>query len=238
MRRRDCAGPLVALFAGIRAGLAAPAAVLGFSGYEWEIKQSGGRVGPGPNRFSAKNVAVEPDGALRLRIAPDNGEWACAEVISRKSFGYGTYRFFVRDTSDLDLNSILGLFTWDTAAKAQAYRENDIEVGRWGDASSENCQFVVQPANRSDHVIRFEVPPGPVLHEFSWAPSEVRFRSVAGFDASAESKVIRRHTFTDGIPPAGGENARMNLWLLGGHNPRTGKPVDVVVEAFKFLPLP
>jgi hypothetical protein len=237
MRRRDCAGALVALFASIRAALAAPAAALSFSGYEWEIKRSVGRVGPGPNRFSAMNVTVDPDGALRLRIAQDRGGWACAEVISRKSFGYGTYRYYVRDTSGLDLNSILGLFTWDTAAKALAYRENDIEIGRWGDASSKNCQYVVQPANRSDHVVRFEVPPGPVLHEFTWTPSEVRFRSIAGFDASSESKVIRRHTFTDGISPAGGENARMNFWLLGGHTPQSGKPLDVVVEAFKFLPL-
>src|ERR1700735_4880054 len=98
----------------------------------------------------------------------------------------------------------------------RAFRENDIEIGRWGEASSENCQFVVQPANRRDHVLRFEVPSGPVLHEFTWTPSEVRFRSLAGFDASAESKVIRAQTFTDGIAPADGANARLNLLLLGG----------------------
>lgn len=237
MRRRDCAIPLAGLLASVRAGFCASPETVTFSGYLWDIKRSRGRIGPGPNPFSENNVSLERDGSLRLRIAQQGGQWACAEVVSRKSFGYGTYRYYVRDAAKLDPNAVLGLFTWDTAAKVHAYREIDVEVGRWGDPSNENCQFVVQPPGGNDHVLRFEVPSGPMIHEFTWTPDEVRFRAVAGSDASA-GKVIRSHTVTDGIPPAGGENARVNLWLLGGRSPQNGRGVEVVLEAFKFVPLP
>ncbi len=239
MERRDFAGPFVTLLRRIRARVAPPS-MFTFSGYEWWKKQSVGRVGPGPCKFSTENVSLEKDGALRLSIASDKGQWSCAEIISRKSFGYGTYRFYVRDTSALDVNAILGLFTWDTAeaAKAHAYREIDVEVGRWGDVTSNNCQFVVQPATSADHVTRFEAPAGPAIHEFTWTPAEVSFRSITGYDANAESKVISQRVFTDGIPPAGSENARINLWLLGGQSPLSGKRFDIIIDAFKFQPLP
>src|SRR5258708_6940788 len=99
-----------------------------FSGMSWEVKSSSGRVGPGSNYFSGENVLVDEQGRLHLRIAMRDGHWACAEVIGGDSLGYGTYKFDVADTSSLDANAVLGLFTWDSAARQHHYREIDVEV--------------------------------------------------------------------------------------------------------------
>src|SRR5207249_11617860 len=95
--------------------------VIRFSGYEWNVKTSRGHVGPGPNIFSAQGVQVDEHGYLHLRVAKINGRWVCSEVISTRSFGYGTYRFVVHDTATLDVNAVLGLFLWDTLAADRYY---------------------------------------------------------------------------------------------------------------------
>jgi hypothetical protein len=68
---------------------------LQFSGYDWLVKTSDSKVGPGPNYFSdsADNVFVDAQGQLHLRITESDGRWYCAEIISTRSFSYGTYRF-------------------------------------------------------------------------------------------------------------------------------------------------
>ena len=68
---------------------------LSFSGYEWDIKNTTKRVGPGNNYFSSStdNVWVDTEGHLNLKISQQNNRWQCAEVISKQHFGYGLYEF-------------------------------------------------------------------------------------------------------------------------------------------------
>jgi hypothetical protein len=199
-----------------------------FSGYDWNVKTSPGRAGPGPNYFSADNVRVDGDGRLHLRVAQVDGRWVCAEVICSRSLGYGEYRFTVTDTAGLAANVILGLFTWDTNAPNQHYREIDIEVSRWGDPAAKNGQFVIQPYSRPENIVRFEIPPGRTLQLFEWAAGRVSCRS------EQAGVRLREHVFTRGIPSAGGERARINLWLFGGSAPADGRENEVVIESFSF----
>lgn len=221
------------------------ARTLNFSGYEWKVKSSRGRVGPGPNSFSDSrdNVWVDTQGRLHLRITYRDDRWYCAEVISQQSFGYGTYRFYL-DTrvDDLDPNIVLGLFTWSDNP-AYSHREVDIECAKWGNANNDtNAQFVVQPYHPPGHLLRFQVPPGTKTstHSFTWKPDSVFFVSLLGHDATQpeESDVINQWTCTQSIPQAGGENARMNLWLVGGNAPTNGKEAEVIIKKFEFVPLP
>lgn len=87
---------------------------LRFSGYTWWVKESVEPVGPGPNLFGSdqRNVAVDRQGRLHLRVTYTNGKWVCAEVVNRISLGYGTYRFYLQtDVTGFDPNVVLGLFT-------------------------------------------------------------------------------------------------------------------------------
>ena len=208
---------------------------LQFSGYDWLVKTSDQRVGPGPNYFSdsADNVSIDAQGQLHLRITEREGRWFCAEVISSSSFGYGTYRFYLNTKAEsVDPQAVLGMFTWNDDP-AYEHREIDIEISRWGSANNQNAQFVVQPYTRPQNIIRFQMPPAlsPSVHSFSWKPDNVHFQS------TANQVVIQQHTFAKDIPRAGGENARINLWLFASRPPTNGKPIEVVISRFEFTPL-
>ena len=87
---------------------------------------------------------------------------------------------------------------------------------------------VVQPYERPGATIRFEVPAGLTnpLYTFTWTPDVVTCKVVDG----SPSVLFRfKHSFIDGIPSPGGENARISLWQLGGQPPSGNKLQEVVV---------
>jgi len=214
-----------------------------FSGYEWKVKSSEGRVGPGPNYFSDSldNVTVDGQGQLHLRITKRNGRWFCAEVISRLSFGYGTYRFYLRSAvNNLNPQVVLGMFTWDDDP-AYNHREIDIEMSRWGHASNKDAQFVLQPYTKARNIVRFSISTAlqTTTHSFTWKPESVFCQSLAGhYDAPPEPGfIIQQHLFTQGVPRPGEENARINLWLMVGAPPSDGKEQEVIISKFEFVKL-
>jgi hypothetical protein len=217
------------------------ARTLRFSGYDWTVKSSAGRVGPGPNYFSdsSDNVTVDAVGQLHLRITQRDGRWYCAEVISTRSFGYGTYRFYLNVTLDnLDPKVVLGMFTWSDDP-AYNHREIDIEVSRWGQMNNKNGQFVVQPYTSTQNIVRFQIPSGlqTTTHIFTWKPDNTFCQSLKGHYAAPPEPgvVIQQHLFTKDIPQAGEENARINLWLLAGHTPADAKEAEVIISKFDFV---
>lgn len=220
-----------------------PTRTIQFSGYTWKVKSSVFPVGPGPNNFSASpdDVWVDSDGRLHLRIAYRNGKWYATEVINNQSLGYGAYTFTLSSRVDLlNKNVVLGLFTWDDAAPQHNYREIDIEFARWGEDAGQNAQYVVQPWTRAGNRHRFgmALTGNASTHRFIWKPSQIQFDSWQGRNAPpGPADAIESWTYTGSdIPPAGGENARINLWLLDGKPPSDGQEVEVVIESFVFVP--
>jgi hypothetical protein len=204
---------------------------LHFSGYEWEIRQVPSDRGGALNAYDAANAWTDERGFLHLRIARDVGGWTCAEVILTRSLGYGSYRFAIQDTSHLEAAAVFGMFTWDDQGADQNHREIDIEVSRWGDASSKNGQYVVQPFYTPSNVVRFVVPPGPVTHSFRWQPGRVAFQSLAASGAPVAEQVL-----TSGVPLPGGESVRMNLYAFDNKRNSLRNPTEVVIEKFEYLP--
>lgn len=229
----------ILLAAIVPTALVANAATLSFSGETWTIKSSRGRVGPGPNYFASgtQNVWVDAQGRLHLRITNRKGRWYCAEVVSTRSFGHGTYRFYLDTPVDaLDPNVVLGLFTWSDLP-AYHNREIDIEFSRWGQAANLNAQYVVQPYTTTGNMLRWPLPPGLARthHAFTWTPSSIAFASANASDNSP------LQTWTYGgpdIPVPGGENARINLWLFQGAAPQNRQEVEVIIQRFEFIPSP
>lgn len=218
---------------------------ISWSGYTWWVKSSQEPVGPGPNWFSdsPRNVWVDRQGRLHLRITYQNGRWHCAEVVCTRSLGYGTYRFYVvSPVANMDPHVVLGLFTWSDDP-AYANREIDIEFATWGEgASSLNAQYVVQPAT-SGRLHRFQMDRriSSSVHEFTWLADSVSFLSVRGSkpSPSTPSDVIQQWKFAgEDIPQRGDENPRINLWLVQGKPPQNGKEAEVVISRFEFIPAP
>jgi hypothetical protein len=242
------AAAVLALAGGFGAGAAARSEegrprVVRFAGQEWTVKASRGEaVGPGPNHFSdsRRSVWVDARGRLHLRLARRRGRWWAAEVVSRASFGHGTYRFVLDTPVDaLPPSVVLGLFTWDDDP-AFTHREIDVEFSRWNEpANAANAQYAVQPYERTGNLHRFAVPPtAPSTHEFAWGPEAIRFRSLAGPPAepSVGADVLGEWSWAGAASPAGAEQARINLWLYQGVPPPDGRPVEVIVADFAFVP--
>jgi hypothetical protein len=212
------------------------ARTISFSGIPWTVKESGGEAwGPGPNVFSSdpETVFVDAAGRLHLRITQKDGVFRCAEVIAQRSFGYGTYLFSLDSPiANLDPSVVLGLFTWSDD-EAEAHREIDIELSRWGGDTATNAQYAVQPYETPGHLHRFSMLSGafPTVHGFTWRPTSVAFLSAAG------NVILQRPSYTGGgVPRPGGESPRINLWLYEGKAPLLGQPVEVIVSRFQFLP--
>jgi hypothetical protein len=215
-----------------------------FSGYAWEVKASATPVGPGPNYFSdrAEDVWVDGDGRLHMTITYRDGKWYNTEISSVQAFGNGTFSFTLASRVDqLDENVVLGMFTWDETAQPQNYREMDIELSRWGNPTEANAQFVVQPGQRDGNRRRFDLQlQGPIsTHRFVWSASAIRFSSFDGRMSMPDSgSPIDAWTYTgSGVPSVGPVHARINLWLYRGKPPADGQSVQVVVQAFEFIPL-
>lgn len=215
---------------------------IGFAGYSWRLKESVGRVGPGPNHFSAgpRNVWVDDAGALHLAVTREGDAWQCAEVILQANLGYGTYRFEVGcGVSELPIGAILGLFTW---SDPEPNREIDIELGRWGNGegvAEADAQYCVQPYELEGHLHRFPMPPGveTAEHSFTWLPGRVSFWSYTGHCAEAMARPTQQWVYEgDDVPQPGPENVRINLWLVRGKPPVDGQPFEVVIRGFEFTP--
>jgi hypothetical protein len=216
-----------------------------FSDYGWWVRTSaGGLAGPGPNYFSdsTNNVWVDAQGLLHLKITYTNGTWQCVEIISTRSFGYGQYRFTVNaPVNNLDPSAVLGMFTWSYDF-AYNDREIDLELSRWNYAfGPTNVEdFAVAPYN-TGQVTRFSLPAGVAntTHSFIWQSNRIAFQTLNGRFASApaSSNILQDWTCTLGIPPAGGEQVHINLWLNQGKAPVNGQPVEVILSNFEFVPL-
>lgn len=209
-----------------------------FSGRTWLAKT--GLSGPGPNHFSdaADNVWVDADDRLHLRITHRNGTWLCPEVVATESLGYGTYRFDVQGFSgDLDPNVVLGLFTWSDDP-AYDHRELDIELARWGNPLAPNGQFTVRPNAPSVRRFTFEQPAAgePGSFSLAWRADGVTFQSLSGDPTRGAASLVAAHTFADGVPPPGGEHARMNLWLHEGRPPGDGAEIEAIIRRFEVIP--
>jgi hypothetical protein len=217
---------------------------LGFSGYDWWVKTSAGQVGPGPNYFSdsTNNVWLDGLGQLHLRITNRSNQWQCAELVSARTLGYGSYRFELGSPVDnLDPMVVLGLFTWSDDP-VFADREIDVECSRWGnEADPTSAQYVIQPYNLSGHLLRIALPAGQTnsTHLFTWETNRVSFQSQRGPYAPnpAPANVISNWSYTLTVPRTGDENIRLNLWLFNGAAPTDNHEVEVVINSFQFVPL-
>lgn len=227
-----------------------------FGGQNWWVKDSGCGISSisHPNSFSDSNsnVWVDSNGYLHLKITHVGDKWYSSEVVSANSPGYGTYVFTIKGRIDLlDPNVVFGLFTWDTNAPQYNYGEMDLEFStRLHDTNGPNdAQYAIQPQNITGNSHRFPLDCSSndvTTHEFSWHPDELDFESYYGdYPLSNGNNMIQSWSYTgNDIPPTGGENIRIGLWLLPPENsepnspggpPGDGQEVEIVVKSFQHL---
>jgi len=225
---------------------------INWSGYNWWVKTAGAdgneflaATGPGPNYYSdsTNNVWVDAQGLLHLQITHTNSEWECVQIWNDQTLGYGQYSCTLNaNISNLDANVIFSMFTWSDDSD-YVNREIDMEVSRWDYAFGSNDveDFAISPYD-SGQTLRFGLPPGVTnsTHTFTWtSTNSVSFETYDGNYSSspAATNILESWTTTaQPIPPEGGENATLILWLYHGNAPLSGQPVQVTLSSFEFTP--
>jgi hypothetical protein len=174
-------------------------------------------------------------------------------------YAYGTYTYKLASAVDhLDPNAVVGLFTWSNdPAYAGSYSpwennpsggvgghsELDTEFSKWGNPSSPtNAQFCVQPYTTYP-CNQFMMPTGyNSIVIINWLPDGINFQV-----QDTSGHVLANYSFPGPVPPPadnGGwpglfpspQQARMNLWLVGGNPPLSSQ--EVVISGFTYTPYP
>jgi hypothetical protein len=227
----------VAVVKGQTADPSSPPKMLHFSGYDWLVRDLLSYRGGSMTSFDPANVWTDENGALHLRVMKNQDGWSCAEVQLRRSLGYGTYLFVVRDSSHLEPSAVLTLFTWNGMVGTDENRQElDIEMSRWGVPNNENAQYVVQPYYIPTNIVRFNAPAGVLTHAFRWEPGQVTFTTYVGAQVTGRAHPLNQHVFTAHVPAAGGEVGRINLYVFGWGKVPLQRENEIVVEAFKYYP--
>jgi hypothetical protein len=215
----------------------APTVPIKFSGYDWNVRTISADRGGMNLLYDGGNGWVDKDGALHLQIKKKGNKWSCAEVEISRSLGYGTYLVTVKDTSQLEPAAVLSLNTFDDWGGEQNYREVDVELSRWGDATSkENAQYAIQPFYVPGNVSPFTAPAGTLTHSFHWEPGRIEFRTVRGSSAHAGPPVVADHVFTSGVPSSGHEKMQFLFYIVASDKYPLQKDQEVVIDKFEYLP--
>lgn len=214
-----------------------PTVPLRFSGYDWNVRTTDSARGGLNNLYDADNVWTDKSGVLHLRISNKPKGWTCAQLILARSLGYGTYSFVVSDTARLDPAAVLSLHTHDPSAGDQHFREWDIEIGRWGRATSrENAQFGIQPFYVPGNLARFTEPPGTLTYSMLWEPGRIAFKAFRGSSIQSGAPPFYEHTFTAGAPSPGQEHLEFMFYIVVSEKGPRQKNTEVTIDKFEYLP--
>ena len=224
-----------------------------FAGRCWQVRRSSQPEQSGPNYFSddRRDVWVDAQNNLHLKISHRDGKWLCTEVFTKGGLGYGTYEFRLSGYVDrMDPNVVLGMFTWnDNASQIGALSEIDIEIARWGHPTRPNLNYSVQPLYGPDDPdgsyrersksFDFVLSEPKSTHLFDWRPDRIVFLGYRGYaDWYAQ---FGNWTFTSDNPPrrspepqlpnpvvipapSATTTVRIDLWLKDVSNGGIGSP--------------
>jgi hypothetical protein len=216
----------------------APTKPLNFSGYEWKVRMIASDRGGLNNLYDGDNAWTDASGALHLRMKKKGDRWSCAHVELTRSLGYGTYILVVGDISHLEPAAVLSMNTFDEISGGdEHYRELDVEISRWGDATSKNnAQYGVQPFFVPGNLASFVAPSGTLTHSMHWESGRASFKTIRGASMHAEAPVVSEHVFTSGVPSLGQERLQMSFYVVASDKSPLQKESEVVVEKFEYLP--
>ena len=212
---------------------------ISFSGQQWFVRNAYG--GPGPNYWcdNDSSVWVDNSGYLHLKVRKIGSVCYSSEVSTVGHTHPGVHRFYLIGRPDLlDQNLVFAPFLYrdDTT-------EIDIEFSKWGRASPDSAQFVVQPSDSPGHVERFPIQLNGTYstHYFDWETNSVIFKSFNGHYTDPPSgNLINQWTYTGkNIPNLGDTNGfqvHINFWMDGGNAPTNGQDAEMIVSSVD-LPL-
>ena len=225
-------------------GAGAEAATLAWKGHTWQLT-SGGMAGV--CQGDPKNVTVDANGYLHLRISNGTAGWTASELFTTDRLGFGTYQWQVDGPIDsYDKNVVLGLFPYGPAAGigADSTNEIDIEYSRWGQANGPNGDWTDYPASGTtigELSYTFTLAPATLsTSRFVWSATSIASALLTGLQpVDGTTGLIKSWTYAPTNPtvnvPQQALPLGMNLWCFDSP-PSDGNPVEIVIRDFVFVP--
>ncbi|MBC7000712.1 hypothetical protein [Cytophaga sp. FL35] len=186
--------------------------IISFSGYDWVVRSSNdAKEGPGPNHFSdsERNVWIDGEGRLHLKITYEEGRWQCVGVALRQSFSFNKYVVYLSSRVDtLDLNTVAGIFIYNNDEE-----EIDIEFSRWSRNENQNAQYGIQPSAIEGNKVRFDLnlDTEKTVHFIDWKKDHINFGSYRGNLIKASELLYSWSYDGADIPPDSEERFKINL---------------------------
>ena len=210
-----------------------------WQGYTWFVKSTLSE-GPGPCRWSPKQVWIDEQGFLHMRISKVDGHWCCAEIWTNKPLGFGSYQCQIEGPIDvLDPNVVFSMFSY---AGPDGIKETDIEFARWGNPKAHNGNWTVYPNDTSGKIgqktFDFKLRGTYTTSRYKWSSDGFRYELLGGHQPlGSETNLMQDWDYK----PANPEQyitqnpipLHFNLWLFRGHPPTDNKPVEIIVHSFK-----
>ncbi len=201
-----------------------------FGGTGWVKRNSVGPSGPGPNIFGSEGIQASPDG-IKLEIKKIDGNWQCAEIFTFGTFSYGTFDLEFSLVSRIDSNAVFGLFLYNREIPP-LYNEIDFEIARWGNSENNNCQFTVQPYEKTGNSISFskDAPMKKFRLLISWTSEFILFTLLDN-----KGRVISSWEY-DGpdIPRNTKSRFHINAWLFDGQQPYGDGILSIIIHKFEY----
>ncbi len=210
--------PVLFIFTALCLVCASYARNIEWSGYTWTVA-GGINKAPGPNNWAHRNVWVDSDGALNLRIDSTGS----AGIMSKKKFGFGTYIWLVEgDLYHLDPNIVMGMFQYpDRRVGPDTTNEIDIEISQWGDPHTDRLHYSIWPKHKEP---KFS-------HYFNILQLRPGRKWIFKFTRSASRVEFEGWTVTSDLVSNSPMQVHMNLWANAG---LTVKPATIRILKFKF----
>lgn len=235
-----------------------------FSGLQWKVRFSNERTEPGNNFFSDKpsEVFVDAEGKLHLTIKKRDNYWFCTEVVCDTALGYGTYSFQIEARLDtLDKNIVLNLGVSpdsillkhspsDVAVRftklGAGFSPNTLQYAVKSGDTTNNAEFGAG-AKTSDVKERLHRPEFPLRmngfyssHGFHRRERIVEFASYHDHGFPTPYLIDQwefQGSALGGVKvPANTPTSVMRLSLWAAGEPVSGKPVEIIIKKFQFVP--
>jgi MYXO-CTERM domain-containing protein len=221
-----------------------PAAALTWKGHTWNVT-NGGMAGV--CKGDPKNVSIDADGYLHLRISNMNGTWTAAELFTADKLGVGTYQWQVDGAIDKFAPWIvLGMYPYGPAANIgnDGTNEIDIEYSVWGRAGGPNGDWTDYPASGKtigELAYSFTLSGSTFsTSRFIWSKTSIESFLMTGFTpVGSTSGLLKSWTYMPTNPtvniPQQALPLGMNLWCFQAP-PADSKDIEIVIRDFEMVP--
>jgi hypothetical protein len=214
---------------------------LKFANFLWEVRQSSGQAGPGPNLFDKRNVSLLSSGVLRLDVTQRDGAWTCAELSTIERLGLGTYQFQLVGRPDLlDPQLVFGFFPYPPPdVGPDGTHELDIEFARWGERAKPCGNYTVCPTTpgkpATTHPFPLALPHEHSTHRIVRRADRLIFSSYSGHRQPTDQREKLSEWEFSGEISRAAMPLHLNFWLFRGKAPQNGKSASLTLKDIQFI---